>query len=275
MSSRLHLVAVSGAYALMRRRVGRAAATLLALPLLVLGVGAENLYWAFQTTFVGAVAFGVWALVLVELPGRRSGVASAALLLASSMCSGIGLSFLIGLVVRAGADGALRRRALVAVPPALVYAAWYATLGRHGVGEEGELGGPLSVARFTFRGVGHAAEAMVGLDPLPTGRVVGVALVSFLAAVALRRTLRGRPQGLALGCLAGLVAMYALIGVARAELDSDYTTRGRYVYVAAFFLVLCVADLVPRHLLTGGFTRTRPATLVAAAAGVAFAWIVR
>ena len=67
----LHLAAVTGAYVLMRRRVGPFAATLLALPLLLLGAGAENLFWAFQTGFVGSVAFGIWALVLIEQRGRR------------------------------------------------------------------------------------------------------------------------------------------------------------------------------------------------------------
>ena len=268
----LHLVACGGAYVLMRRRVGRLTATILALPLLLLGVGAENLYWAFQTAFVGSLAFGLWALVLVEMPGRKAAVASSVLLLMSLMCSGVGLFVLIGFAVRALADRELRRRAVVAVPPVLAYVVWYAVLGRDTVGDEGDLAGPVSVARFTFRGVGHAAEAFAGLDPLPTGRVVGVLLVAALAMLALRRTLRGRRQGLALGCLAGLVSMYALIGVARAGLEPDYTSRGRYVYVAAFFLVLCVADLA-----TGartGLPRTRPGVLAAVAAGTAVIWIV-
>ena len=54
--------------------VGPFVATLLALPLLLLGAGAENLFWAFQTGFVGSVMFGVWALVFIERPGAsRSG----------------------------------------------------------------------------------------------------------------------------------------------------------------------------------------------------------
>ena len=270
----LHLSAVAAAYTLMRRRIGRPGATILSLPLLLLGVGAENLYWAFQTGFVGSVAFGLWALVLVEMPGRRAAVASAVLLLASLMCSGIGLVLLIGVVVRAVIDRQHRSRCLVAAPAGLAYLAWYATVGEDSVGEEGELAGAFSVVGFTFRGVGHASEALVGLDPLPTGRVVGVFLVACLALIAVRRRRRGRPQGLAIGCLGGLVSLYALIGVARAELDSDYTTRGRYVYVAAFFLALCVADLVPRRAPSAGLLQSRASILGTAAAGAAFAWVV-
>jgi hypothetical protein len=269
----LHLVACAGAYVLMRRRLGRLAATILALPLLLLGTGAENLYWAFQTGFVGSVASGLWALVLVELRGRRAAVASAALLVVSLMCSGIGLFFVAALAVRSLAEGDLRTRAVVALPAALTYAGWYAAFGRAGIDDTAELGDARSVARFVFRGVGFAAEAVVGLDPLPTGRVVGVLLVVALAALAVRRVLRGRTPGLALGCLAGLVAMYAVIGVARAELEPDYTTRGRYVYVAAFFLALCVADLVPRDPLSG-VPRSPRSLLIGVAAVVAFAWVV-
>ena len=113
---------------------------------------------------------------------------------------------------------------------------------------------------------------MVGLDWLPTARVVGVAAVVVLAAVAIRRTLCGRPQGLAIGCLVGLVSMYALIGIARAELEPDYATRGRYVYVAAFFLVLCVSDLAAGADLLR--PRTRSGEIVAVAVGAALAWIL-
>ena len=268
----LHLAACGGAYVLMRRRVGRPAATTLALPLLLLGTGAENLYWAFQTGFVGSVAFGLWALVAVEKPGRRPAFVSAVLLVASVMSSGIGLFFLVALVARTLVDPALCRRSLVAAPAALIYLTWHAVYGRDAVGDAGELGGPVSVARFVFRGVGHGVEAMVGLDRLPTGRVVGVVVVAVLAAVAVRRIMRGREQGLALGCLAGLVSMYALIGVVRAELDGDFTISGRYVYVAAFFLILCVADLA--RVVAFRLPRTRSRTSAALGAGAVIAWIV-
>jgi hypothetical protein len=95
-----------------------------------------------------------------------------------------------------------------------------------------------------------------------------------LVALAVRRCLRGREPGLAIGCLVGLVSMYALIGVARAEHPEplDFAISGRYVYVAAFFLVLCVADLAT------GVAFRRPQTLIgrltAVTAGVVTAWII-
>jgi hypothetical protein len=267
----LHLITCAGAYVLMRRRVGRPAATVLALPLLFLGAGSENLFWAFQTGFVGSVAFGLWALVVVEMPGRRNAVASSVLLVAALMSSGIGLFFLVGLVARTAVDRGLRARSLVAAPGALAYLTWHAVLGHDAVG--GDLGGPASATWFAVRGVGYAVQAMVDVQD-PALRAVGVAAVAVLATIAVRRSLRGRKHGLAIGCLVGLVSMYLLIGVARAEHPSplDFATSGRYVYVAAFFLVVCVADLATGVAFRR--PRTRIGRVAAVVAGVAIAWIV-
>ena len=108
----LHLVAVAGAYVLIRRRVGPFVATLLSLPLLLLGAGAENLFWAFQTGFVGSVMFGVWALVFIERPGRSGAIVASALLVASLMSSGIGLFFVVAVAGRTVLDRSYPIRAV-------------------------------------------------------------------------------------------------------------------------------------------------------------------
>ena len=230
----LHLVAVSGAYVLMRRRVGPFVATLLALPLLLLGAGAENLFWAFQTGFVGSVAFGVWALVFIERPGRRGAMVASALLIGSLMSSGIGLFFLATAAGRTLFDRSYRSRALAVIPPLVAYLAWHFLAGRDALGTTGELAGPFSVLRFALRGTGYAVEAMAGVVRLPTGGVLGLVVFACLGAIAVRRMVRGHPQGLAVGALVGVVSMYVGIGVARADLAVDYARSSRYVYVAAF-----------------------------------------
>ena len=270
----LHLVAVAGAYVLMRRRLGRTVSTLLALPLLLLGSGAENLYWAFQTGFVGSVALGVWALVFVERDGRRNQVLAAVLLVASLMSSGIGLFLVVAVGCRTLVDRQYRACVISVAPPVVTYVAWFAVFGRDAVGESGETAGPASVARFVFRGVGFAVESMVGLDEAPTGRVVGVGVFALLSAVVIRRILRGRKQGLAAGCLVGIASMYAVIGAGRAELEPDYTTRSRYVYIAGFFLVLCVADLLRGEPSTGTSPSSQARLVTVAAGGVLLAWVV-
>jgi hypothetical protein len=239
----LHVVAVTGVFLLVRMRLGPLLALLVAFPLLLLGVGSDNLFWAFQTGFVGSVMFGVWALFFVERPGRRSAVAAAGLLVGCVASSGMGLFFLVAVFGRALADTTFRRRAIGCVAPsAAAYTAWYATVGHEPVGEIGPVASPWGAAEFAVRGLGHAAVAMLGLDLVPAALVVGLLAFGALVGVTAFGLVRGRGVGLAAGCLAAVVAMYLTIGFARAEWEGDHTTLGRYTYVAAFFLVLALVD---------------------------------
>jgi hypothetical protein len=128
-----HLLAVAGAYALMRARVGSVVATFFSVPLLLLGTGAENLFWAFQTGFVGSVMFGLWALFFVERAGRRAAVIASVLLVLSLASSGLGLFFVVAVGARTIVDPLLRSRVLTIAPPAAVYLLWYALFGHSAV----------------------------------------------------------------------------------------------------------------------------------------------
>ena len=242
----LHLAAVAAAYVLIRRRAGPIAATLACVPLLLLGSGSENLFWAFQTGFVASVAFGLWALVLVEGHGRASAAGAAVLLLASLMSSGIGLAFLTAASVRAVLDPVLRPRTWAIVPPVAVYLAWYLTLGQTPVTGPGHLAGASAVPGFVARGIGHAVGSFTGLGVAPRGDLLGIGAFAFaLLATGWAVLTRRPPPALAAGALLAIGAMYLIIGVVRAQLPSDFATRSRYVYVAAFLLVIAVADWLP------------------------------
>jgi hypothetical protein len=260
----LHLLAVTAAYLLMRRRVGPAWATVLSVPVLFLGAGAENLYWAFQATFVGSVLFGLLALVFVEAGGRRSALIASLMLLGSVLCSGMGLFFVVAVFVRTVLDAGLRRRVLVVVPSVAAYAAWYVAFGRAAVGDQGAIAGPLGLAKFVGRGLGHSIAAVVGLDALPGSTALGLGVFFALVVATVLGSLRGRRLALAGGCLLGLVAMYAAVGLVRADLDDSYETRSRYTYVAAFFLVLVLVDLLTERQW---MSRTRPRWASALALG--------
>ena len=242
----LHLVAVTGAYALIRKRVGPLVATLFAVPLLFLGSGAENLFWGFQTGFVGSVLFGVWALLFIERPTRRAAAIASLLLLGSLASSGMGVFFLVVVAGRTIFDVSLRARALAVVPPLVLYLIWFALVGRDTVGE-GRLYVEPAVARFAVRGIVYSTERIVGLDHLPDGHLWGLALFLGLSLVTGLRIVRGHQQALAAGCLLGVAAMYTVIAFVRLRADPgyDHATSSRYVYVAAFLLVLAVVDLLP------------------------------
>ena len=259
----LHAVAAGGVYVVARRRLGRLLATLLAIPLLLLGSGAENLFWAFQTSFVGSVAFGVWAIVVVEQRGRWAALASSGLLLASLMCSGIGLVFVVAASVRTLLDPTCRRRALAVVPPLAVYVAWYAWAG-HAPVEARHVAPAVEIGRFVWRGVSHSTAAVTGLNRLPGGATVaGVAVLAALVALGWLALTR-RPRPLATAALVALVALYVLAGSVRAHLDFDYATVSRYVYVAGFLLALALADALEplRERTAAGLGRRLPWVVV-------------
>lgn len=254
----LHLVAVAATFVLTRHRTGWLIATLVCLPLLLLGSGAENLFWAFQTGFVGSVAFGLWALVLLDRTGRVATVGASILLVAALMSSGMGLFFLVAAFGRTIFDPTARPRVIALLLPGAAYAVWYLTVGKDPVGSTGGFAGALDLAKFAARGIGHAVGATTGLGVLPRGELLGLVLFALVAiATAWAIVKRRPPPALAGGALMAVVAMYTLIGVVRAELASDFATRSRYVYVAAFLFALIVADWLPilREGVSGGMRR--------------------
>jgi hypothetical protein len=258
----LHLLVVLGVYVLARRRIGRVAAGLVSLPLLFVGSGSENLFWSFQTAFVGAAAFGTWALAFVERPGRVSAVLTSLALTAALMCSGIGLVFLVAMAGRTLFDTALRQRVAVLAFPLATYVTWFALIGRQGLGGRGEFASVSSIVEFVFHGIGHAIATFTGLSYVSGGSTLAVILlVAALPIVVWGVAKRHDPPALALGSLLAIGAMYTLIGLVRAELESDFATRGRYVYIAAIFVTLAVADTIPRTRFPAGLARWRRAAM--------------
>ena len=268
----LHLISVAAAYVLVRRRGGWIVATLTCIPLLFLGSGSENLLWAFQTGFVGTVAFGLWGLVLLERPGRPAAVGAALLLIAALTSSGMGLFFVVAAFGRTLLDPAVRPRVVVVIPAAITYMVWYLTVGNHPVGGSSDhLAGLLATAGFVVRGIGHAVGAVSGLSFVPLGALLAVVLFGVWLLATGWAVLRARrPPALAAGALLAVGAMYTLIGLVRADLPSDFATRSRYVYVAAFFLVLAVADWLP---LLRDWTKGGPRARLAVEAGLSLVLI--
>ena len=190
--------------------------------------------------------FGVWALFFIERPGRRAPVVASVLLVASLASSGMGVVFLVVTAGRSIADPVLRPRALAVVPPFGVYLLWFLLVGRDPVGDDKLFVEP-SAARFVVRGVVYATERVGGLDHLPAGYVWGLLLFLGLSVIVGLRVVRGNPSPLAVGCLVGVVVMYTVIALGRLHADPgyDHAVSSRFVYVAAFLLVLAVVDLLP------------------------------
>gem|GEM_PF-876620 len=245
----LHVIAAGGAFVLVARRLPSWAALVCVAPLLALGSGYENLLWAFQIGFVGSVAAGTWGLVALETDHRpRTAVAGVGLLIVALASSGMGLFFVLAAAVRLMADPAYRRRIVWLAIPAGVFAVWYLAYGRQGV--SGSFAAPAHVAVFAVRGFVYAVSRIAGFDlagrASVAGSILAVVALALVAGVLVRAAMRRSVSPLALGGLIGAVGMYTVVGLTRADLASDFATRSRYVYVAAFLLVPALGDLIAR-----------------------------
>lgn len=240
-----HLAVVVLLHLLLRRRFGVSPWVAVAAVTLVLftGTGAENVVWAFQITFTGAIAAGLAALLLADhpQPSRRRRAASLACGLFSLMCSGVGLLVVGVLGACLLARRGWRAAAAATAPLAAVYLTWRLTFGSGSTDLGGDVG---LILRFIRVGLAHvtrtagptawAGELLVALA------LVGTALVAWESRAslpALRRRL-GPPVAMA----SGAVAFFALTGSTRAETEGlAFATRGRYAYVALVLFVPLVA----------------------------------
>ena len=225
----------------------------------VLGAGAENLLWAFQMGFVGAVAFGWAAVLLVDHDGGfgRRDVAGWVALVAGLMCSGPAL-VMVGV---AALTVWLRRRrlvdaVLVASVPLATFAVWWLAQGRHAqTGVDTSTEDQWRLVDWAWTGLTHATEAIVGIPE--TG---GLLVVALLAWWALHLDEASGRRSLAAASAVGALAFYLLTGTGRVGLGMGSATAGRYVYIAAALLLptatLALSRAVPDTVAATVFVLT-------------------
>ena len=255
-----HVACVILLFMFIRRRSGDVPAFAAAAVLLVLGSGGTNIVWAFQVAWVAAIAFGLSAMLLLESDiafWPRIALVSAALL-ASLMCSGVGLAFLAAVGAALLFDPKRRRYLLVLVVPIAVFGVWFLF---YGAGLPGTPGAPCpsclpSGARANLHGgitldyfltldrfvVSAAAASLAGILGLPNWGIV--VLPVFAAVIALQWR---RPKGIEswqIGMVVGLVAWFGLVGLGRAKSSLLAASDPHYLYVGAVFLLPLIANLV-------------------------------
>jgi hypothetical protein len=236
----LHGINVVLVFELIRRRSGDLIAIAAAALLLFLGAGWENLLWAFQITFVGSVACGLGAfLVLDRRRGRASMPAVTALTAASVMFSGVGLFFVAGVAAYLLAGKDRRRDLLWLVPLAAAILIWYVAFGRSGTPAN-----PPPTAKnlllapvYLVWGLGEGAAGLFGEG----GWWGPVALLAAAAAVAWSWR-RRRPDPFVIGTAAALVSLYFVTGLSRAQFGYQQSGAGRYVYEGAVLWLLLLGD---------------------------------
>jgi hypothetical protein len=236
----LHVANVVLLFEVVRRRAGDAVALGAAALLVVLGAGWENLLWAFQIAWLASAACGLSMLLVLQGPPTRRRLALAVVLAAASlMFSGIGLTFAGSAVVMLATTPERRRDVLWFVPLAIAVGLWYLAYGRSGAhpNPPPTAANIVLVPLYTLWGLGQSAAGLIGQG----GAWGPPALV--VAALAIGLTWwRRKPDPFALGVLAGLVTLYVVTGLTRAQLGYQQAGAGRYDYEGAVFWLILLGD---------------------------------
>lgn len=255
----LHVLVVAEVYLLAKRATWPLIAAGIALIVAFFGSGFENLFWAMQIGFVGAIAMGLAALILLDAPTTKRRILLAASLLSLAvMTSGFGL-FMLALVFLDVLLGPARRRLIpLLTVPALIYGAWYVTLGRSGLATHGDpftLESIVAVPRFVLEGMTEAVSSAFGL-----GRPVGALALTAIAGVLVVRVYRRKPVSpRAIACFGAIVLQYGVLALVRGQMEADATYFSRYSYLSGILALLGVAYLLGRPPLP---TRSQARLLV-------------
>jgi hypothetical protein len=232
----LHLAVAHFLWRLLRQAgVDPLLSAALASVYVLLGAGYENLLWAFQIGFIGSVAFGMAALVLVNHAGRWGArdVSAWFLSVAGLMFSGIGVTMaaVAGLTVlmRRGARQAL----LTLSVPAIVYLVWFFLVGDSAVESTKRTWDDVyKYPEYIWTGLRSAFEATVGFPG--AGAIVVLALAAFLFR---RAGHASGPAAPAFACAVGALLLFAIIATGRAGLGVEQAEASRYTYIVLAFAV--------------------------------------
>jgi hypothetical protein len=235
-----HAASVVCIYLLARRRFGPWLALFPAGLLLLPGSSNDDLLGAFQIAFVGAMAFGLAALLYLDREERRFDIAATVLIALSISCSTLGLAFALGILAELALTREKRPRLYVALVPFALYALWF--FGFHSSGGENTLlaSNIRAVPRYDAR---VAAQGFAGFGSLPIlfGTLLMVGTAGWLAIKFLKE--RGLPARAFVG-IVGALAFWTLAALARAQINDAAATR--YIYPSmVFILVIVIACLPP------------------------------
>jgi hypothetical protein len=249
---------------MLRAGVQPLVATAASAVFLVLGAGWENLVNPFQLSFLGSMALGLGALLLMPERGPfgRRDVYGWILNVLALTFSGVGITMVL---VTAGVALARRgwRVALAVLSvPGVVYLFWYAGWGRHtdpNILQPQPLPTALQqTPAFVWRGLVGAVDGTTGLAGI--GPVLLVLLAIWLVKVARPEH---EPWSTVLVLALGAPVFLFMTCIRRSELGVDVAAAPRYTWVVVA-LLLPVAAVAATRLLSDR-PLAIPAALVATA----------
>ncbi len=229
-------------------------ATIAASLFLLLGSGSDDILWAFQIGFVGALVFGFVQLLLADHDGPIGGRDAVALTagLAALLCSGVGVTMVVVVGIATWTRRGWRPAAVQTAPLAAAYLLWWSIYARNNYHEQVKL---REAPKFI---VTMVATTFRDLSQLP---YLGFALAALLIA-GLYLSWRGLPRADLRRCasvpgalLAGGLVFLIITSIGRAASIDDPLTPPRYAYVVAALILPALAvaiDAVGRRLGTWG-----------------------
>jgi hypothetical protein len=253
-------------FILLRRRVRPYAALIPCILLLFFGYGEGSFLWPFNIHTIGALAFGLGALLTLERNDRRGDIATCALLILAVATVEVGLAFTVAIAVSVLRRDDRWRRAWIFLTPLVLFAIWYVWARKFGQSEVElvnvklipmDLTNALSAVMGSIFGVNPTGPE---ISPNETTITPWASVLAGFAAVGLIYRIRqGKvPMGLWIA-LTAVVTYWLMITMADRPPDS---TRYLFVGVVAVFLIAASA-LRGRRITTAG--------LIVAAGVVAFA----
>ena len=240
---------------MLRARVRPWIATALAGVVILMGSAAENLLWAFQFGFMGAIALGLVVLLLVDrVPLDRGRTAAVVVLSVLSLTfSGTALPVLAAAFVLSCIRRGWRLSLLMFAPAGAVYVVWYLVFSA---------GTPGSLAPAGIEVVTKAPLFFATMFAAGYGQFVGVVVLGPLVAIALAvwlvkrvRHWRG-PEAIAYALILGSAVFALLTTVSRSGGELSAAGAQRYVYVIAALAIptlgLAFAWLAARGRVAAG-----------------------
>ncbi len=245
----LHLIAAALVLTVMRRVgvfpwLAVAAASLFAL----FGSGWEDIIWAFQMGFVGALVLGLTQLLLTDHDGRIDRRDWLGLLagMGALLCNGVGVVMVVVVGIAALLHRGWRAALFSTAPLAAVYVVWwfgYANTYYRGLNRSMD---PATLARWTWAGVRSSFGAMGQLEGmgiiLAILLVVGLALAWIPLDFAQFRTQAAMPAALLIGAFLFLISVgYSRHTFGDFKLSHASDSGYLYIFVAMTLPAIAVA----------------------------------
>lgn len=246
-------------FALLRRVVHPALAAAAAVVVMLMGPGWQDLLWAFQIGFLGSIAAGLGALLLLDRGTRRAHLAACGCLFVSVACSAVGVPFLAGIVI----ELCWRRQWRLLWVPALPLAGfgiWYVLVDRQqGATTIPRIGKGI---HYVLQAAADSFGSLVGSN-LSVGTVVGLiaAIAALIAVAALRRD-----AGRLLMATASVLVFWGLTVSAR---GATLPIASRYLIPGDVLLILGLGEVVRGmgRFIAAARTRLRPVQTLEARRG--------